>query len=105
MQRQVSDFERAARASKASNAAFKTQQSFGFQCRIVKYDYRIPCQPGDMIWAVPGVDVPLILRREDEHYVFIGECYLHRALLDHICHNCGGSAGPWKMRTELIEIW
>jgi hypothetical protein len=66
-------------------------------------------QPGDTIWALEGLDVPAVLRpqRRDGniHYVFVGQCYLHRAGLDQECPVCGSSSQPWSMEFATIDIW
>ncbi|GKZ38225.1 hypothetical protein AbraIFM66950_010254 [Aspergillus brasiliensis] len=34
-------------------------------------------QEGDLICVLFGCSVPVILRKQDDHYIFIGECYVH----------------------------
>lgn len=36
-----------------------------------------PAQEGDLICVLLGCGVPVILRREGDHYIFIGVCYTH----------------------------
>lgn len=86
---------------------FRTHYSVGF-CRAI-------VQPGDMIFAIDGVRVPLILRRHDgtsSGYRVVGECYLWAALeLDY--WNPGTKKGIWSSRpydlgqvqTRMIEIY
>ena len=86
---------------------FRTYYSIGF-CRS-------ELRRGDMIFAVDGVRVPLILRRHDgtsSGYRVVGECYLWAALeLDY--WNPGTKKGVWSSRpydlgqvqTRMIEIY
>ncbi len=34
-------------------------------------------QVGDMIYLLPGSDVPFVLRPEDKNFRLIGQCYVH----------------------------
>lgn len=83
-------------------AYFQTSQSIGIS-RI--WGSHVCLRGGDSIWALVGSDVPFLLRRIDNHYVLLGECYLHRAALDHPCACCGADVRPWPMVTEVIDIW
>lgn len=58
---------------------------------------------GDTIWALSGLAVPMILRRTENHYFLVGECYLYRAALPHLCPVCG-ETWPWPMVSEIISI-
>jgi hypothetical protein len=88
--------------SKIEKVPFVTKQSLGF---AREWKVRGPLRVGDTIWALTGLDVPVILRREYGHYVLVGECYLFRATLPHLCAYCGREARPWSMVTEVIDIW
>ncbi|PVH70545.1 hypothetical protein DL98DRAFT_392756, partial [Cadophora sp. DSE1049] len=35
------------------------------------------CVPGDLICVLFGCSTPVLLRRFEEHYTFLGEAYLH----------------------------
>jgi hypothetical protein len=45
-------------------------------------------QPGDLVCVLFGAKVPFILRYEEDHYLFVGECYVHGI-----------------MRGEAVEMW
>jgi hypothetical protein len=81
---------------------FITHNSMGF---AREWKVRGPLHVGDTIWALAGLDVPVILRREDDHFILMGECFLFRATLPHLCAYCGREARPWSMVTEVIDIW
>jgi hypothetical protein len=81
---------------------FVTQSSIGF---AREWKVRGPLHVGDTIWALAGLDVPVILRREDDHFILMGECSLFKATLSHLCAYCGREARPWPMVTEVIDIW
>jgi hypothetical protein len=82
-------------------ALFSTRLSMGF----VRLEMEYVIWVGDTIWALPGLDVPVILRRKGDHYVLISECYLFRAALPFPCVYCGADAKPWPMVTAVIDIW
>jgi hypothetical protein len=82
--------------------SFVTEQSVGFS-RERQVDE--PILVGDTIWALAGLGVPVILRKQDDHYVLVGECYLFRATLPHLCAYCNQGSKPWPMITEVIDIW
>jgi hypothetical protein len=81
---------------------FITGQSLGF---AREWKVRGPLHIGDSIWALAGLDVPIILRKEDNHYILMGECYLFRATLPHLCAYCSREVKPWSMATAVIDIW
>lgn len=94
--------------------AFLTQQSVGFVLYTPINNSSQPkrvrrVQPGDTIWALQGLDVPVVLRRGfkdgKSHYVLVGQCYLHRAGLDQECPVCGSASHPWSMKYMTIDIW
>jgi hypothetical protein len=82
-------------------ALFSTHLSMGF----VQPEMDEVFQIGDTIWALAGLDVPVILRSEEDHYVLVSECYLFRAALPFPCIYCNADAKPWPMVTEVIDIW
>lgn len=83
---------------KGERAAFQTFHSAGRAIPI--------CEIGDTIWAIDGLRNPCILRKEDEHYLLVTECYIYGALRQyHPCMQCGSRAGLWPIKTEIIEIW
>jgi len=76
---------------------FQTEQSIG----IARADLLV----GDSIFALDGADVPFVLRRVDNHYVLVGECFLYRALRHHLCICCGCEVDAWLVTTQIIDIW
>jgi hypothetical protein len=86
---------------------FRTHYSVGFS--------RVRVERHDLIFAVDGIRVPLILRKHDgasSGYRVVGECYLWAALeLDY--WNPGTRKGRWssrpydlgKVQTRMIEIY
>jgi len=94
--------------------AFLTQQSVGFVLFSPIHGSSQPkrvrtVQRGDTIWALEGLDVPVVLRRKMEdgkaHYILVGQCHLHRAGLDQECPVCGSASQPWSMKYTTIDIW
>jgi hypothetical protein len=81
---------------------FETQSSIGF---AQEWRSGESIRSGDTVWALAGLAVPMILRREGDHYILVGECYLFRAALPFLCAYCGAEARPWPMITEVIDIW
>jgi hypothetical protein len=112
--RELAEFDHVASQIEGNKELFVTKQSMGFTHALrldigrqpgpMRHWDRMP-SVGDTIWAVAGVDVPLILRRIDQHYVMIGHCYLHRALLGRECPSCGLTYKPWSTNPEIIDIW
>jgi len=96
---------------------FTTEQSWGYVlCPINQESSRHRpeglmriVEPGDTIWALEGLDVPVVLRRNNREgsvrYVLVGPCYLHRAGLNHECPVCGSESQPWPMEYATIDIW
>ncbi|KAJ8111178.1 hypothetical protein OPT61_g6167 [Boeremia exigua] len=33
-------------------------------------------QPGDLVYVLPGASVPFLFRKQDNHYIFIGDCFV-----------------------------
>jgi hypothetical protein len=75
---------------------FRTVRSMGFSDRIIV---------GDSIWALSGLNVAVVLRKVEDLYMLMGDCYLYGATLDHPCGYCGRGTVPWPMVTEVIDIW
>lgn len=101
-------------SSRGVKQAFETQQSLGFVLRGPMDDLSQRRQvrrveSGDTIWAIEGLDIPVILRRRTQEgktdYVLIQPCYLHRAGLDQDCPLCGSDSQPWLMEHATIDIW
>jgi hypothetical protein len=82
--------------------SFVTQRSAGF---VREFRSGEIVEAGDEIWALAGLHVPVILRRIEDHHIFIRECYLFRATLPILCAYCGVEVKPWPMVTEIIDIW
>jgi hypothetical protein len=119
---QLADLRRMMITLRGEKQAFLTQQSIGFVLFTPIHGSSLPnhvkrvqplrirrVQPGDTIWALEGLDVPIVLRRGikdgQSHYVLIGQCYLHRAGLDQECPGCGTNTEPWSMKYTTIDIW
>ncbi|KAF2823236.1 HET-domain-containing protein [Ophiobolus disseminans] len=81
---------------------FITEQSVGF---AQEWQCRGKLRSGDTVWALAGLNVPVILRKAEEHYVLMGECYLYRAMMPLVCTFCRMETQPWSMVTEVIDIW
>jgi hypothetical protein len=81
---------------------FVTEQSIGFSRERQVGE---PILIGDTIWALAGLGVPVILRKQDYHYVSVGECYLFRVMLPHLCAYCDQESKPWSMITKVIDVW
>jgi hypothetical protein len=80
---------------------FATHSSLGFGHSPENERVKV----GDTVWALSGLAVPVILRKEGQHYILIRECYLFRAAQPFPCVYCGADAEPWPLATEVIEIW
>ena len=53
--------------------------------------------PGDFVSVLGGLQVPLILRRVQQHFIIIGKCYVH-GIMD--------GEMPWKKKDICdIDIW
>jgi hypothetical protein len=85
----------------ADKTPFVTQSSLGF----AHWPENNGITLGDTIWALPGLAVPVILRKEESHYVLVSECYLFRAAQPFPCVHCGADAKPWPLATAIIDIW
>ncbi|KAH7078783.1 heterokaryon incompatibility protein-domain-containing protein [Paraphoma chrysanthemicola] len=59
----------------------------------------------DSIWTIGGVDVPVVLRKIEDHYILVGTCHLYQATRYAPCGCCGADAKPWPMETHIIDIW
>lgn len=81
----------------AGKLVFETNHSFGFT--------RGKALLGDSIWALYGAAVPFILRKVDDHYHLVGDCYLYRAGKSFPCKRCGAEMNPWPMQTEIVDLW
>jgi hypothetical protein len=44
-------------------------------------------QNGDLMCILYGCSVPIILRQEDDHFLFVGEAYVHGAMYGEIMHS------------------
>ncbi|KAH7406123.1 heterokaryon incompatibility protein-domain-containing protein [Phaeosphaeria sp. MPI-PUGE-AT-0046c] len=95
-------FELAINEAGAGILPFFTEKSIGF-ARV--WQPREHHAVGDTIWVLPGLAVPMILRRNGNHYFLVGECYLYRAALPYLCATCGATTRPWPMVTDVISIW
>ncbi|PVI01611.1 hypothetical protein DM02DRAFT_613548 [Periconia macrospinosa] len=70
---------------------------------------------GDSVWLLDTMEVALILRKVDLHFIVVGECHLHKALArdhrssDHLagdrCSRCGLRMPVSPIFTDEIEIW
>ncbi|KAM5344545.1 hypothetical protein ACJ41O_013080 [Fusarium nematophilum] len=47
-------------------------------------------QPGDVVAILFGGKVPYILRPVDDHYLFVGECYVHGIMYGELVSECQG---------------
>ncbi|KAJ3548806.1 hypothetical protein NM208_g819 [Fusarium decemcellulare] len=47
-------------------------------------------QPGDIVAILFGGKVPYILRPVDDHYLFVGECYVHGIMQGELVSQCQG---------------
>jgi hypothetical protein len=95
-------FKKEAKRSGMGKKPFITEQSLGF---VREWKVRGPLHIGDSIWVLAGLHVPVVLRRDEDHYIMMGECYLFRATLPHLCAYCGCEVKPWSMVTAVIDIW
>jgi hypothetical protein len=95
-------------------ALMEDMKSFGLRKRPFATHWSIgfghspdddPIEIGDSIWALPGLAVPVLLRKEGQHYILIRECYLFRVAQPFPCVYCGADAESWPMATEVIDIW
>ncbi|OAG26289.1 hypothetical protein CC77DRAFT_1015610 [Alternaria alternata] len=50
------------------------------------------------------MDISVILRQVNQHYILVALCYLHRAALNRACHACGSVFEPWPVRAAIIDI-
>lgn len=94
-------FESAINKAGAGMIPFFTERSIGFANVWRPRELYVV---GDTIWALAGMAVPVILRRNEGHYFLVGECHLYRAALPHLCASCGAEARPWPMVSEVISI-
>jgi hypothetical protein len=85
----------------AAMSTFFTKRSIGF---AKVWQPREPYVVGDTIWILAGLAVPMILRKYEDHYFLVGECYLNRAALPQLCALCGAETGPWPMVSDVISI-
>jgi hypothetical protein len=90
-------FRKAVSHCGVGKTVFTTEHSIGFT--------RAAFKVGDTICVLDGVDVPIILRQAQNHFILVGECYLHRAGLPFPCAQCGADTTPWPMETRVIDIW
>jgi hypothetical protein len=95
-------FQNAANRLRDGMDVFTTQRSAGIARECESGE---SVQASDEIWALAGLHVPVVLRRIDDHHIFIRECYLFRATLPILCAYCGVEVKPWPMVTEIIDIW
>jgi hypothetical protein len=73
---------------------FGTEHSLGFG--------PIEIQDWDEVWVLDNATVPFILRRVNGHYILVGACYIHAAMLrsDH-CATCSTEI-PRQETTEHL---
>ncbi|KAF2459194.1 hypothetical protein BDY21DRAFT_370657 [Lineolata rhizophorae] len=68
----ITQLEDSYRRHEEGRAFFQAEDSLGFGPNDVKEQ--------DEIWLLQGAKVPYILRKKDDHYILIGECYLQGAM-------------------------
>lgn len=57
-------------------------------------------QPGDIVCILLGHGMPCVLRREAEHYVLIGPCYVHGIMDGEVIEDIDP-----EQKSEVFEIW
>jgi len=62
-------------------------------------------QDGDVVWAINGLDVPVVLRQVDHHYILIAPCYLHGAAGSWFESATDLEIPLWSTEPAIIEIW
>ncbi|PSN59780.1 HET-domain-containing protein [Corynespora cassiicola Philippines] len=62
---------------------------------------------GDTVWILDSMEVAMVLRPVGNHFIVIGECYLHGELRDyHPCSQCDTNLGKTiEADISVIEIW
>ncbi|CAI6335624.1 unnamed protein product [Periconia digitata] len=93
----IEEFKREATKFGLEKFPFSTGESLGFTQAQVN--------AGDTVWLLPNVNVLFLLRKVEQHYEMIGECYLYRVLRPHPCLCCGVEVKKWTTVSEIIDIW
>ena len=75
------DVEEICRKTIDARSAFRTETGFmGFGPLTTK--------PGDIVVVVAGGDVPLILRPHEDHFLLVGESYVHGVMFGELFEHC-----------------
>ena len=75
-----------------ANSSCLKQAALGFALRM---------REGDLLCVISGVKVPLVLRKIDNHYIIIGDCYVDGIMDGEIIPEI--QAGKYQMETLNIH--